>query len=81
MWRPSHLVSPNFELRSLIELCICNSNSTEDKVFAEYLRQKVQNNRILSYELARLKKQQQQQQKFSPQYHQFFELGELSCTA
>ena len=82
MWRPSHLVSPNFELRSLIELCICNSNSTEDKVFAEYLRKKFQNNKILLHELSQTeKKKKQQQQKFSPQYHQFFELGELSCTA
>lgn len=45
MWRSSHLVSPNFKLRSLIELCICNSNSTEDKVFAEYLQKKIQNNK------------------------------------
>ena len=66
MWRPSHLVSPNFELRSLIELCICNSNSTEDKVFAEYLRKKVQNNKILLHELSQTEKKNNNNNKNFP---------------
>ena len=39
-----YLVSSNFKLCSFIEFCICDSNSTEDQVFAKYLQHKVKGN-------------------------------------